>query len=67
MTTPPAANAPMMPITRPRTTGVVTAYLQPSTITRRALLSPSTDAGPEGMCFSREITTPETMNETALK
>ena len=36
MTNPPAANAPIMPPTRPRTTGVVAMKSQPSTTWRHS-------------------------------
>ena len=66
---PPAANAPTIPTTRPRMTGVPIAYFQPSTTTFTGLpsWSPPDAAAPFGIVLSRWMMTPETKNVSALK
>ena len=68
MTTPPAAKAPAMPTTRPRITGVLATYAQPSWMTANMPRRSSRPiAGPAGMSWRVAITSPETMKLAALK
>ncbi len=59
ITRPPAANAPSMPTTSPRISGVPPTNRQPSTIVRHSGCSAAIRAGEVGKA-SRQITSPDT-------
>ncbi len=65
ITVPPAANAPSMPSTRPRTTGVDPTNFQPSTIVRRTPVCSSRGAFVCGIT-SDQIVAAETRNVSAF-
>ena len=68
ITNPAAANAPSIPSTRPRTSGVVPTNTQPSTIERQTLTLPAAAAPPVRRGISsRAMVSAENRKVAALK